>query len=74
MTLCCMWYEGRTLNFLCSMLIIYAKMPIRFLYIVSVRQMSSTHSRVVNGPTRSSPNPARTRKCKPEPGPNPKII
>ena len=31
-------------------------------------------NRVVNGPTRSGPNPARTRKCKPEPSPNPKII
>ena len=30
--------------------------------------------RVVNGPTSSGPNPARTRKCKPKPGPNPKII
>ena len=25
------------------------------------------HVRVVNGPIRSGPNPARTRKCKPEP-------
>ena len=30
-------------------------------------------NRVVNGPTSSGPNPARTRKYKPEPGPNPKI-
>ena len=28
--------------------------------------------RVVNGPTSSGPNPAQTRKYKPEPGPNPK--
>ena len=28
--------------------------------------------RVVNGPTNSGPNPARTQKYKPEPGPNPK--
>ena len=29
-------------------------------------------SRVVNGPTSSGPNPARTRKYKPEAGQNPK--
>ena len=29
-------------------------------------------TRVVNGPTSSGPNPIRTRKYKPEPGPNPK--
>ena len=28
--------------------------------------------RVVNGPTSSGPNPARTQKYKPEPGPKPK--
>ena len=28
---------------------------------------------VVNGPTRSGPNPARTRKCKPEPENNLKL-
>ena len=31
-------------------------------------------SRVVNGPTSLGPNPARTRKYKPEPGPNPKKL
>ena len=31
-------------------------------------------NRVVNGPTSSGPNPARTRKYKPEPRPNPKLI
>ena len=35
---------------------------------------NAMRTRVVNGPTRSSSNPAKSRKCKPEPGPNPKII
>ena len=39
-----------------------------------LRRARQIHDRVVNGPTRSSPNLARTRKCKPEPGPNPKVI
>ena len=32
------------------------------------------YARVVNGPTSSGPNPARTRKYKSKPGPNPKAI
>ena len=32
----------------------------------------SVKTRVVNGPTSSGPNPARTQKYKSEPGPNPK--
>ena len=31
------------------------------------------YTRVVNGSTRSGPNPARTRKCKPEPESNLKL-
>ena len=50
------------------------KLTLSCLKSIVVWNTYAIESRVVNGPTRSSPNPARTRKCKPEPGPNPKII